>query len=541
MIDRHLTALVLGAALTVVGCHEHDHPHGDEHAHGDEPDHHEAAAESGHGHGHEHTEDAIGITRWTDRLELFAEHPPAITGEPVPFLAHLTVLDGFSALEQATVTLVLEGPERAEAKVTKMLRPGIFRPTLTAPAPGTYRARLEVTGPVIEDTIDGFEIVVARTAGAASQPVHHGRDGAAEPISFLKEQQWKVPFGTAFAVAGELVLTIEVAGEVTTPPSGRAEVGSAIAGRVVAPPGGLPRPGQAVRRGALLAQIAPAPAAPEAGARAELAVVEAEARAQAARAALARAERLIADRAIPERQVDEARRELRVAEEAVRAAKRARDIFSGAQSGRGRGTYQVRSPIAGVLVEVAVSEGQPVERGARLFHVVDLDELWIRARVPEQQAATIRPDQDAAFRLPGLETWLSLDVTGPDASASVVNVGRVVDARSRTVDVIYGTKDPDPRLRVGALVRVAVPSGQPWRGVVVPRAAVLDDDGRSIVYVQVEGEAFEERTVRIGARSGAELGLSSGVRAGERVVTRGANIVRLASRAATAPAHGHVH
>jgi multidrug efflux pump subunit AcrA (membrane-fusion protein) len=77
--------------------------------------------------------------------------------------------------------------------------------------------------------------------------------------------------------------------------------------------------------------------------------------------------------------------------------------------------------------------------------------------------------------------------------------------------------------------------------VVVPRDAVLDDAGRSVVYVQVEGEAFSERSVRLGPRSGSLIGIEQGVAAGERVVTRGANVIRLSSRSASAPAHGHVH
>jgi RND family efflux transporter MFP subunit len=540
----------LGALLTATaflagceGCHSHDHPHGDEahegaHApHGEHGEH----GEEEHGHGHRHGEGAIGITKWTDKLELFAEHPPAVTGQELTFLAHLTILDGFKALENATVTLVLDGPTRVEARVTEMLRSGIFQPTLTAPAAGTYRGSLVVTGSEVEDTIDGFEIVVHSSAEEAQQAAAGNEGGAPEPINFLKEQQWQVPFATAFASSGSVVPTIEVAGEVTTPPSGQADVGAAIAGRVAAPQRGLPRPGQAVRRGELLATIAAAPAAPEAGARADLAVVEAEARVQAARAAVERAERLIADRAISQREVDEARRELGVAREAVQAARRARDVFSGAASGRGAGTYRVTAPIDGVVVEVEATAGKSVQVGDAMFRVVNLDELWLRARVPEQQAALIRSDQDAAFKLPGLDAWLPLDVTGEDAVASVINVGRTVDRRSRTVDVIYALRAPDERLRVGAMLRVAVPAGQPWDGVVVPRGAVLDDDGRSVVYVQVEGEAFEERTVRVGPKAGGRVGITSGVNDGERVVTLGANVIRLSSRAATAPAHGHVH
>lgn len=516
-------------AMTVVlaGCHgrhSHDHPHDGE-----------------HGHGHEHGEGAIGITKWTDELELFAEHPPAVTGRELAFLAHLTVLDGFQALEDATVTLVLEGPTRVEARVTEKLRPGIFRPTLTAPVAGTYRGSLVVTGAEVEDSIDGFEIVVHPSAAAAKQAASGEEEGGAEPIGFLKEQQWQIPFGTAFATLGSVVPTTEVIGEVTTPPSGQADVGAAIAGRVVSPEKGLPRPGQAVRRGELLATIAPAPAAPEDGARADLAVVEAEARVQSARAAVERAERLIADRAVSQREVDEARRELRVAEEAVQAARRARDVFSGAASGRGAGAYRVTAPLDGVVVEIEATAGKSVQVGDPLFRVVNLGELWIRARVPEQQAALVRSDRDAAYELPGLDAWLPLDVTGEDAAASVIDVGRTVDRRSRTIDVIYALRAPDERLRVGAMLRVAVPTGQPWEGVVVPRGAVLDDEGRSLVYVQVEGEAFEERTVRVGPRSGSHAGIASGVREGERVVTLGANVIRLSARATTAPAHGHVH
>lgn len=536
--------------LSSHGCHSHDHPHeadahaNVEHEHAEHGDDQEAGHDEGegeHGHGHGHGEGAIGITKFTSKLELFAEHPPAVTGEELPFLAHLTILDGFEALEDATVILVLDGPQRVQAKVDEMLRPGIFQPTLTAPDPGTYRGSLVVKGPKVEDTIEGFEMVVHPSAEAAQAAAQTEPSPSAEPISFLKEQQWKVPFGTAFAEQGTLVPTIEVAGEITTPPSGQAEVGAPIAGRVVAPKAGLPKPGQAVKAGELIATIAPAPATPEAGARAELAVVEAEARLEAAKAEVERAARLIADRAIPQRQVDEARRELRVAQEALQAAHRAKKVFTGAARGRGPGTYRLTAPIDGIVTEVRATEGKSVTSGELLARIVNMDELWIRARVPEQQAARLQADQDAAFMLSGLDAWIPLDVTGEDASAWVVNIGRTVDLRSRTVDVIYGLRHPEERMRVGAMVRVAVPSGEAWQGVIVPHTAIIEDEGRSLVHVQLEGEAFEERTVELGPRSGSLVGIARGVDADERVVTRGANFIRLASRSSSAPAHGHVH
>lgn len=538
-----LRSAPLALALLGIGssaCHDHDHGAEHGHAHGAAGHAHpEPEAEAGHGHGHDHGGDAIGVTRWTDRLELFAEYPPAVEGEELPFLAHLTVLEGFAALEQATVTLVLDGPTHVEAKVERMLRSGIFRPTLTAPRAGLYQARLLVRGPVVNDDVDGFEIQVHGRAEAATEPAE--TESGAEPISYLKEQQWKIPFATVFAKRGMLTPTIEVAAEVSTPPSGQAEVGAAVAGRVVAPSGGLPRPGQVLRRGELLATIAPAPATPEAAARAELAVVEAEARVQAASSAFERAERLIADRAISQRELDATRRELRVAKQAVQAAQRARDVFVGASSGRGRGTYRVTAPIDGVLVEITTTAGRSVRAGEPMFRVVNLDELWIRGRVPEREAARLNPHRNAAYKLPGLDTWLPLEVEGEAPTASLITVGRTVDRRSRTVDIIYSLPSPEERLRVGAMLRLAVPAGEPRSAVIVPRGALIDDDGRTLVYVQVEGEAFEERSVRVGPRSGDRVGILSGLEDGERVVTVGANVIRLSSRSASAPAHGHVH
>lgn len=537
-----ILALVLGYRW--LGDHAQDDSHGDHRDHGGHGDHGDHGdGDHGHEGGHDHGEGAIGITKFSEKIEIFAEHPPAVTGQELTFLVHLTLLADFSPIEEATVTLVLEGPTKVEASVDQMLRPGIFQPTLVAPKAGRYQAKLVVQGKRVEDTIDGFEIIVhPSTDAAAAAATPEGDSKGAEPISFTKEQQWQVPFGTAFAVKGSVVPTIEVAGEITTPPSGQADVGAAITGRIVAPPDGLPTPGTSVEEGALLATIAPAPAAPEEGARADLAVVEAEARVESARAAVERSERLLADQAVSEREVEDARRELKVAESAVKTAQRARSIFTGAASGRGAGTYRVTSPIDGVVVEVEATEGKSVSGGDLLFRVVHLDELWVKARVPEQQAARIRSDQDGAFEIPGLDTWLPLDVTGEDANAKVVSIGRTVDRRSRTVDIIYGLTGPDERLRVGALVRVAVPAGIPWeKGIVIPRGAVIEDEGRSIVYVQVEGESFEERVVALGPRSGNIVGVEKGLVEGERVVTIGANVIRLTARSSSAPSHGHVH
>jgi membrane fusion protein, heavy metal efflux system len=75
----------------------------------------------------------------------------------------------------------------------------------------------------------------------------------------------------------------------------------------------------------------------------------------------------------------------------------------------------------------------------------------------------------------------------------------------------------------------------------VPQAAVLMEAGRPYVFVQSGGERFARRYVEIAAREGDLVGIKNGVALGDRVVTRGAYDIQLASAAKGLPAEGHVH
>jgi len=512
--------LSLGACKRGESAHQHaeEHPAGHDHHQED------------HGHGDSRV---VRITRWSDSVELFAEHPAVTRGEAFELIAHVTVLKTFRPLAEGELRVELEGPAQLQA-TGRLEKPGIFKVSLTLPTAGVYRARFVISGP-LASTVEGAELQAYENADAAAKAVPSGHEGRF--IELLKEQQWGIPFATEFAKQAVLAPSIEVAGSIDTPPGGTAEVGAPISGLLVAPSGGFPRPGQTVRKGQILASLAPAPSSPEESTRADLSVSEAEARAAKARAALARAERLIQDEAISQRELEDARREKSVAEEAVRAARSAKQMFSGGNSG----SWKLTAPIDGTVADVRANPGAPVSPGTILFRIVDTRELWLRARVPEQDAARLRMDRDAQYQVAGLDTWNRIDVTGTEANASVVTLGRTVDPASRTVEVIYALNSADPNLRIGGLIRMSLPAGEEFSGLAVPRSAVIDNDGREVVYVQVDGEHFAERAIRTGVRQGELLAVTEGLKPGERIVTVGANVVRLASKSNDETPHGHVH
>ena len=111
--------------------------------------------------------------------------------------------------------------------------------------------------------------------------------------------------------------------------------------------------------------------------------------------------------------------------------------------------------------------------------------------------------------------------------------------RQRIIARIAGlARDPRPRdceKLAGSEGRLRIRQGN-YRVV-----NAVDDAGRPIVFVQREGETFERRAVTLGARAGDLVQITEGVKPGDRVVTKGAYLLRLASLSTSVPAHGHVH
>ena len=94
-------------------------------------------------------------------------------------------------------------------------------------------------------------------------------------------------------------------------------------------------------------------------------------------------------------------------------------------------------------------------------------------------------------------------------------------------------------LRPGASVVLAVRFGKPAPALAVPRSAVIEISTRPYVFVQFDGEHFEKRAVTAGPADGDFVRIDAGLKAGERVVTRGGFDVHLASLMGTVESHRH--
>ena len=460
------------------------------------------------------------ITLWTDSTELFMEHPALVVGDTgLVFAAHLTDITDFAPLTAGRVTFRFV-PREGGAAVTVVQeapkRPGIYGPRPRFTAPGTYDLTVLVNSPQARDSI----AVPGLRVYAEPEDAPREEEGGAAGISFLKEQQWKTDgFRTAFATGGSVAASFEASGTIEPAGGRHAAITAPIAGLVDA--GSVaqsPAPGQRVQRGQVLAYLTASLG--ESG----NALATARAELREAQDEYERAKRLVAAEAAPERRLHEAEIRLQAAREALAG------LGGSAVSG---GRIAVRSPIAGVVASRSIAPGGRVEAGAPLFTIVDPAVVWLMVNVPAAQASRVGRTGGASFQLEG-------DPRRYEARRTV-SVGSVIDSLSRTVPVLYEVANPDGTIKVGASARVAVRTGQRADGVVIPTSAVLDEDGRPIVFVQPEGETFEKREITVAGTEGDRTLVTAGIKPGERVVTGAAYQVRLASLSTAVPAHGHEH
>ena len=509
-------------ALLVASCSgEHDHEKG----HNDEDD--------GHGHG----AGAVAITHFTETTELFVEFPPLTVGKESGFAAHLTRVADFRPVEEGTVTVTLSGGGAADERfvIDSPQVAGIFRPIAVPKHAGKRRLTLQLDAGGKSDTHDlGEQTVFADESAAQAAHVDEEESGA---ISFLKEQQWRMEFATAELGTRTIRPTLSANGTIRARSAGEVRVTAPVAGRLTSAGADFPRIGAKVERGEVLVRLAPRLGDGTDPASLELAVTRARLDLEQARKEKERLEGLLKQGAVPERRVIATRHVEATAQAELAAAKRrlsqhGRAYRAGAQKGGG---IAVRAPITGTVVSVGVAPGVFVDEGQEILHVIDLSRLWLDVRVPEVNIGRVENAVGAWFEVEGFDQ--SFEVPADRVVAS----GGVVDPRSRTVSLVFDVDNPERRLRVGMFARVHVLTGAPASKLALPVSAVVEDRGLDIVFVQVGGESYEQRMVELGARDGGYAEVVRGLRAGERVVVKGAFAVKLAASGSSIPAHGHAH
>jgi RND family efflux transporter MFP subunit len=177
------------------------------------------------------------------------------------------------------------------------------------------------------------------------------------------------------------------------------------------------------------------------------------------------------------------------------------------------GFATLRAPDAGVISARQVQPGQIVNGGGELLRLIRRGRLEWRAEVAETDLPRLRPGAGVELRGPSGET----------VAGVVRAVSPAIDPQTRTA-LIYADLPQPGALRAGMFAEGRLKVGKA-EVIVVPRQSVVFRDGYPYVFVMGEGGKVLQRRIATGPSHGEFIEVREGLKAGERVVARGAGFL----------------
>lgn len=191
-------------------------------------------------------------------------------------------------------------------------------------------------------------------------------------------------------------------------------------------------------------------------------------------------------------------------------------------------TLPVTAPIAGVIVDRAVSVGETVAEGTPLYTVADLSDVWIDLHVPKRDQAKVRTGQRVEIRS---------DDGGPEARGEIGWISPISSAEAQTVIARVTLDNADQRWRPGLRVTAAITVGEFAVPVAVKESALQTLFDFTVVFSQ-HGDVYQGRPVVLGHRSGGLVEVRKGLNAGERYVSENSFLIK-ADIGKAGAAHDH--
>ena len=178
----------------------------------------------------------------------------------------------------------------------------------------------------------------------------------------------------------------------------------------------------------------------------------------------------------------------------------------------------LRSPIAGVVTEVEAATGRLVPGGTDLFGVVNLREVWAVVDAYERDLGRLHVGQPAML---ATTAFPDLGFRG-----RVVSLEGSIKENTRTLDVRLEVGNPGLKLRPGMFVSARIATGATRSALVIDEDAIQSQGESKVVYVAQTDSTFITRAVEVRSLGGNRAELLTGVRAGERVATRGGFLLK---------------
>jgi RND family efflux transporter MFP subunit len=183
----------------------------------------------------------------------------------------------------------------------------------------------------------------------------------------------------------------------------------------------------------------------------------------------------------------------------------------------------LRAPADGVILGMHAVAGEVARSDEPLLTIGDNSTLWVWADLYERHYARVSAAQAAGPLNAAVSVKAFPDQTFP---GQVDLISPSMSESSRTIKVRVAVPNPDRKLLAGMFADVDIFLPGNAQALSLPRAAILEDEGRSIVFVHQEGDYFIRRPVVPGTEFAGWVEIKSGLKGEEVVVSDGAFLLK---------------
>ncbi len=184
----------------------------------------------------------------------------------------------------------------------------------------------------------------------------------------------------------------------------------------------------------------------------------------------------------------------------------------------------VRAPMDGIVLMRRVEVGSLAGPGTLAFVIADVSTVRVVFGAPDTLVERLRE---------GSELTVTLEALPGERTATVTRIAPAADERGRVFSVEASMPNPNGELRVGMIAGIQIPGAAlAQQGAVLPLTSIVrnPDDPRGFAVFVLDGDQQQTRAhlrvVELGDVLGNMVLVENGLRAGERVVSMGATLIR---------------
>lgn len=529
-------ALIITSVCMLASCHSHNDQHNHEHEGHDHEQNESHEGHEGHDHeqnegheGHEGHEDhehstPLQLSGYNADFECFAETQAFVQNQEVVLNTHLTRLDNFKPLANAKVSAVMTINGKAiKSSKTSSSQAGIYKITILPTLIGDAQLSIHITREGLENQIIEIPTKVFDCEHEAHEYAESLEVTSSNAVSFTKEKSWYTDFATTPVVRENFGKVIHTVGAIQ-PAQGARRILTAKADGIINFASLALTEGQKVQGNKTLFTLDGETMADN---NMSVKYTNAEANYQQAKIEYERKQKLVAQKIVSRSEL------LQVKTNYIQAE----SIYLNLKKNFSAKGQRIYAPFTGYISQIYVHDGEFVTTGQKILSIAQNNFLFIKAQVPARYYSYLETIEDATFIFDGDTKIYSLK----ELNGQVLSYSKTTNVNNPLLSITFKVENPH-KVLAGGFVNINIQSVGQKASILVAKTALIEELGNYFVYVQLTPEYFEKRLVKIGESNGIQTVIYSGLTQGERVVSKGAVLVKLAQSAGSVDPHaGHNH